>query len=167
MTVKVTDLMVNMREILYWYLDNKKNTKKSFETSFECSLKPLKHIYECCPWNGHIHHLHTRFKIYNNKTNITYMYIFIYIKLSHIFNRTINISLNLFHICFIQYVSIRIKQPSSCRKNCVRVKGIFYAPNSTLFRSTMKECRHLLMTDDAIFRSSYICRNLTFWMQNN
>jgi hypothetical protein len=29
----------------------------------------------------------------------------------------------------------------------------------------MKECRHLLMTDDAIFRFSYVCRNLTFWMQ--
>jgi hypothetical protein len=130
MTVKVTDLMVNMREILYWYLDNKKNTKKSFETSFECSLKLLKHIYEFCPWNGHIHHLHTRFKIYNNKTNITYMYIFIYIKLLHIFNQTINISLNLFHICFIQYVSIRIKQPrlvnsSLCRKIVSESKAYF------------------------------------------
>jgi len=27
-TVKVTDLMVNMREILYWYLDNKKSLSK-------------------------------------------------------------------------------------------------------------------------------------------
>jgi hypothetical protein len=69
-TVRVTDLMVNMRErskILYWFFDSKKNTKNSFETSFECSFKPLKHICEFHPWNGHIRHLHRLYFKINNR----------------------------------------------------------------------------------------------------
>jgi hypothetical protein len=42
--------------------NSQENTKISFETSFECLFKPLKHICEFRPWNGHIRHLHRRFK---------------------------------------------------------------------------------------------------------
>ena len=90
--------MINLSDILYWYL-NRMKTPKFFRNFFWEFIKPFITIFRISPLKR-AHSPLTDASKY--MTMIRILSIFICIKLAHVFNRTFNFNLNLFYVCFVQ-----------------------------------------------------------------